>query len=225
MKNRVLVIGDIHEPCSRKGYLEFCQDIYEQWDCNRVVFIGDVVDWHGISFHARHPEAPGVLDEYQLAFESIHRWYDAFPKAQICKGNHDERIIRLAETVDIPAKFLRNYEEIWETPGWDWVFETTIDNVYYFHGTGFGGLYPSFNVARSMGCSTVMGHVHSVAGIKWMVGPLSRWFGMDVGCGIDDKKFAFAYGKHMKKKSVISCGVVIDGMPYLELMPLEKFTR
>ena len=46
---------------------------------------------------------------------------------------------------------------------------------------------------------------------------------MDTGCGIDDKQHAFAYGKHMKRKSVISCGVVIDGMPYHEMCPIEKF--
>ncbi len=222
MKN-VLCVGDVHSPCERKGYLEFCQDIKRSWKCDTVVFIGDLIDWHSISFHAKHPESPGPTDEFELAFENIQRWYKAFPKAKMCIGNHDERVIRLAESVNIPAKFIRNYSDIWQTPNWDWDYDHTIDDVYYFHGTGYGGLHPAYNAARQMSMSVVMGHVHSVGGIKWLVNPHKRWFGMDTGCGISDKDYAFAYNKHVKKRSVISCGVVIDGTPYFEIAPLESF--
>ena len=71
--------------------------------------------------------------------------------------------------------------------------------------------------------SVVMGHVHSVAGVKFGAGPLERWFGMDVGCLIDRKAWQFAYGKHMPKKPILGCGVVIDGTPYYEPMPLEEY--
>ena len=220
---RVLVIGDIHEPCSRSTYLSFCKDMYDQWDCDTVVFIGDVVDWHGISFHAQHPESPGSVDEYEFAKFALRQWHDEFPVAKICIGNHDARVTRLAESVNIPSKFIRNYSDMWETPGWEWDYEHTIDDVYYFHGIGYGGLHPAFNAARQMSMSVCMGHIHSTGGIKWLVNPHKRWFGMDVGCGVDDKKYAFAYGKHLKKKSVISCGVVIDGMPYHEMQPVEEY--
>jgi len=68
-----------------------------------------------------------------------------------------------------------------------------------------------------------MGHIHHVGGVKWKVSPEKRWFGMDVGCGIDDKMWAFIYAKHVVRRSVISCGVVIDGHPYHEMMPLERY--
>ena len=221
--SRVLVIGDIHEPCCRPGYLKFCQDMAVKYKTDKTVFIGDVVDWHGISFHANNPEAPGVVSEYQLAKDCISQWYKDFPNAIVTIGNHDARIVRLAESVNIPAKFLRDYKELWGTPNWEWVDDTIIDNVYYFHGTGYGGLHPSFNAARHLGMSCVLGHIHSVAGVKWCVSPEKRWFGMDVGCGVDDKAYAFAYGKHLKRKSVISCGVVLNGVPYHEMMPLEAY--
>ena len=221
--SRTLVIGDTHGPVTREGYLEFCLGVRKEYKCDTVVHIGDIVDWHGISFHARHPDAPGVCDEFDLAYKEIQKWRKAFPQMMVCIGNHDERITRLAESVNIPSKFLRNYTEIWNTPKWAWNVDFTIDDVYYFHGTGFGGLHPAFNVSRQMCMSVVMGHIHSRAGITWHVSPQKRWFGMDVGCGIDDKRYAFAYGKHMKRKSVISCGVVIDGHPYHEMMPLEQY--
>lgn len=217
---KTLVIGDIHEPVSHPGYLSFCQDLYEAWSCDSVVFIGDIVDWHSISFHARHPDAPGPDDEYQLALEKVQKWYEAFPKARVCIGNHDERIIRLAASVGIPSKFIRDYAETWHTPGWDWRTEHVVDDVYYFHGTGNGGTYPAPNAVKKMLMSVVLGHNHTAAGIKWFANPNRRIFGMDTGCGIDDKAYAFAYGQHMKQRSVLGAGVVLDGVPYHEIMPI-----
>ena len=42
----ILVIGDLHSPFIRKGYLEHCQKIYDKYNCNKVIFIGDIVDNH-----------------------------------------------------------------------------------------------------------------------------------------------------------------------------------
>ena len=218
---RVLVIGDIHEPVARPGYLEFCKDLYKKWDCDTVVFIGDIVDWHGISFHAKHPDAPGATDEYTLALDKVQRWYKAFPKAYVCIGNHDERVVRLASSVGIPSKMLRDYSDVWNTPGWTWGTEFTIDDVYYFHGTGNGGMYPAANVVKKVLMSVVIGHNHTAAGVKWFANPTRRIFGLDTGCGIDDKAYAFAYGKHMKQRSVLGAGIVLNGkQPYHEIMPI-----
>lgn len=225
---RILVIGDIHEPVSHPGYLPFCRDLRTRHKCDTVVFIGDVVDWHGISFHAHHPEAPGPVDEYELALEKVRKWCRAFPEAQVCIGNHDERVIRLAESVDIPARFLRDYKEVWDTPDWKWDYEHVLDDTYFFHGTGNGGMHPAFNAMKKMLMSTVMGHIHTAAGVKWAANPQRRIFGMDTGCGVDDKAYAFAYGRHTKQRSILSAGVVLDGIPYHEIMqcgPGEKYHK
>jgi len=217
--SRNLVIGDIHEPVSRKGYLQFSQDIYDEWDCDKVIIIGDLVDWSAISFHARNPEAPGPMDEYKTALTAIQKRYKAFPEAIVTIGNHDARPRRVAESVNIPAKFIRNYADLWETPGWDWVQSIIIDDVYYCHGHGKGGgNTPAWNLSKKMGMSVVLGHYHSKGSIHWSANPLRRWFGMDVGCGIDDKAYAFAYAKEQVTRSILSVGVVLDGCPYHEMM-------
>ena len=213
--SRVLVIPDLHNPCCRKGALPFCKDLRRKYKTTKTVFIGDVTDWHAISFHAKHPEMPGPKDEHELALKCIAKWYKAFPNATVILGNHDRRVIRLAESVNIPAKFIRNYKEIWETPKWKWVDDCIIDKVYYAHGDGAGGgLNPAFNLVKKMGMSCVLGHYHSIGGGgKWLVNPLRRMFGMDVGCLIDDKQMAFAYSKRTPLRSVLGAGVVIDGTP------------
>ena len=128
---RVLVIPDLHCPVSKKYFLEFCKRMYKEWSCDTVVFIGDVVDWSAISFHANNPECPGPTDEYKLAYVKIQQWYKAFPKATVTIGNHDSRVVRLAESVNIPSKFIRDYQSTWGTPNWEWVGHAVIDNVYY----------------------------------------------------------------------------------------------
>jgi len=221
-KNRILVIGDLHLPAVRKGYLEFCQDLYEQWGCNRVVFIGDVIDHHAISFHAKHPQMPGPTDEYELALECVQEWYKAFPKANVCRGNHDDRIVRLAESVGIPETFLQPLNKLYQTPGWVWDWDFVIDDIYFFHGEGCSGIHPAFNAAKKMLLSTVMGHIHTAAGVKWLANPKRRIFSMDVSTGIDDRKMAFAYGKHAKQRSMLGAGVIVNGIPYYEPMPIGR---
>ncbi len=220
---RVLCIGDLHEPVSRKGYIQFCLDLYAEWCCDTVVFIGDIVDWSAISFHAHNPEAPGPVDEFKLALAAIQKWYKKFPKAIVCIGNHDARPKRLAESVNIPAKFIRDYAELWETPDWKWEQSVMIDDVFYCHGHGKGGgNTPAWNLSKKMGLSTVIGHFHSKGGINWSANPLRRWFGMDVGCGVDDKAYAFAYAKEQITRSILSAGIILDGVPYHEVLRCGK---
>lgn len=219
--SRVLVIGDTHFPAVHSKYLQFVKKISNKYQCNRFVHIGDVVDHHTISFHKKHPESVSAVSEFKLALKHIKTWYAEFPKLEICIGNHDERVLRLSADSGIPSFYLKDYSEIYNTPSWIWEPGFMIDGVQYMHGTGTGSQYPSFNLARSRAVSCVLGHHHSIAGINWLVGPTQRFFGMDVGTGVDRTHIAFSYGMHHLKKPVVSCGVVIDGKhPYLELMDL-----
>ncbi len=221
--SNILGIGDPHEPCCRKYYLDFCKDVQIEHNCDTVVFLGDIVDSSAISFHAHNPEAPGPKDEYKLAFAAIQKWYKAFPNATVCIGNHDKRVIKLAESVNIPKMFLRDFNDVWKTPGWNWVTHVIIDDVYYCHGHKKGaGKTPAWNLSIKMGLSVVMGHSHTRGGVNWSVNPLRRWFGMDTGCGIDDEAYAFAYAEEQVTRSVLSLGVVLDGTPQHIMMPISK---
>lgn len=225
---RVLVCGDIHEPVAHPGYRAFCKDLRAKFKTNRTVIIGDICDHHAISFHAANPMCPGPDDEYLLTKQKMRLWYRDFPKAVVTLGNHDLRVVRLAESVNIPAKYLRDYNEVWKTPTWKWVESVVIDDVYYFHGTGRGGMHPAFNAMKDFLCSVVMGHCHSASGIKWRANPQQRTFGLDTGCGIDVDAWQFAYGKHMRNRPILSAAVIIDGSPQHFIMPCgpgEKYHK
>lgn len=215
VKKNVLVIGDLHLPFTLEGYLEHCIKVYKKYNCDTVVFIGDILDLHFTSYHETSTEGYGATQEHDLAVEMLRKWYKAFPKAYVTIGNHDALIYRKAMSAGISKRWIQNYSQVLGTPGWEWVTDVVIDDVLYTHGTT-----NAYTKAKQNLMSTVQGHLHSQAGIQFYVGAKSRIFGFQTGCGVDMKSYAMEYGKNFPKP-VISCGVVIEGLhPYLEVMDL-----
>ena len=134
-ENRVLVIGDLHEPFCLKGYLRFCKETYAKYNCNKVVFIGDIIDNHYSSFHATDPDGMGGGDELDYAINEIKKWAISFPVADVCIGNHDRIIMRKAFDSQIPARWIKDYNEVLGTH-WNWVDRVVYDGVQYVHGEG-----------------------------------------------------------------------------------------
>ena len=46
--------------------------------------------------------------------------------------------------------------------------------------------------------------------MEWSVSEIDKIFGLQVGCGIDRKAYAFSYGKDFAKKPVIGSGLVLE---------------
>jgi predicted phosphodiesterase len=211
LKN-VLVIGDTHEPFCKEGYLEFCREIQEKYNCGTVVHIGDLVDNHAMSYHEHDPEGRSIGDEYKLALQRAQRWYHTFPNVKICIGNHDALPFRKAFTAGLPSTWLKSYQEILQSPKtWEWDFIHIVNDVIYQHGTGMSGEMAAINAARENRQSTIIGHLHTVCNTKFLASYRDLIFGVTVGCGIDHKTYAFAYGKEQTRKPVVSCAVILDG--------------
>ena len=205
-ESSVLIIGDMHEPFSLEAYLEFCSEQYVKYGCNRVIFIGDIIDNHYSSYHETDADGLGGADELELAIEKIAAWYNAFPNADVIIGNHDRLIMRKAQSSAVPSKWIRDYKEVLGTPQWNFTDRCVVDGVQYIHGEG-GKAHIK---CRADMMSTVQGHWHTEAYTQWFVGANFRVFGMQVGCGVDHDAYAMAYAKRGRKPAV-GCGVVING--------------
>jgi hypothetical protein len=72
-ERRILIVGDIHAPFSLDGYLDFCKETYAIYNCNQVIFIGDIIDNHYSSFHTTDPDGMGGGDELDLAIKCSYR--------------------------------------------------------------------------------------------------------------------------------------------------------
>jgi len=221
-KSRVLVIGDVHLPFERKDYLQFCKDTYKEYQCNRVVFIGDIIDNNYASFHSNDPDADySAGTELDLCVERVKDWYNAFPDAEVCIGNHDAIIMRKAFDSGVPRVWIKEFNDVLGTPTWQWVTDTYIDGVRYVHGHKSS---KARTAARRDMVSTITGHFHTDFYIDYMFGKTRAIFAMAVGCGIDDSQYAFAYAAG-GKKNAIGCGVVLNGgqTPILVKMNLDKY--
>ena len=221
------IIGDTHCPYELEGYLEFCVDTFEAYGVDTVVHIGDFVDHHSLSFHDSEPLLHNVVGEYESAVGHAQAWYDAFPECILVEGNHDAIPARQLRKMGMePSIFMKPLEDVLGMPpGWKVVNDVVIDNVLYHHGHTASGVNGFRKDAETRMRCTVTGHNHSNAGISATATDDLLVWGMAVGCGVDAKHLAFAYGKHFAKKPIIACGIVIDGEPVIEYMDLGSKVR
>lgn len=198
----------------RRGYVDFLKRVADIYAVNRVVHIGDLVDWASISYHEKSPGLSNATREFENARRQVASLSKAFPKADWLIGNHDALTERQAISAGLPPQILRDYADLWSV---DWTVHSrfsklAIDGVIYSHGdSGRGGKDAAFTQAKDNFRSTVIGHFHGQAGVKWWANPEFRVFGMSVGCGIDASRLQFEYGRRITAKPILGCGVVING--------------
>ena len=214
-ERRTIVIGDLHCPFEKSGYFEFCLETYDRFNCNQVVFIGDLVDSHATSRHETDPDGMSAKTELERAIEDLQKWREAFGVATVIVGNHDRVVMRRAFSSSIPSMWIKSFNEVLGT-SWDWTERAEFDGVQYVHGEGGTARTKAKNDMQS----TVQGHIHTQAYVEHFCGNRSRIWAMQVGCGLDRDTYAAAYAKHYKKQA-IGCGVVIGGHTAINcLMPL-----
>lgn len=216
------MIGDTHIPFEKKGYLEFCISIGERVKCGTFVHIGDLVDNHAISYHEHDANGLSPQDEMREADKHLKEWFKAFPSLWLCRGNHDRLVDRKCRTAGLPDRVFKDFRHIWNLPRY-WVddFSFELYGVRFTHGTGLTGENAHKTAAMQNRQSTVIGHTHSTGGIVYLVSETDRIFGMNVGCGVDRKSYAFEYGRDFTKKPVLGCGVVTDNGKYCQFFPME----
>lgn len=118
--------------------------------------------------------------------------------------------------------YFKTFEELWELPkSWEYELAHYIYGVKVFHGMGYGGKYAHMNACVENQRSIVMGHLHSNAGTLYTANDDRIVFGMAVGCGIDRDAYAFKYGRDMRRKPIIGCGVIMEGGNRAEFVPMK----
>lgn len=229
MKNEtVLVISDLQIPFQHEDAFKFLDAAKKKYKPTKVVCIGDEVDFYAMSDFDRSPDGMSAGDELEAAIDQLSTVYDMFPNVMSCISNHTDRPLRRAFKYGIPKAFLKSYKEFLQAPdGWEWRDKWIIDDVRYEHGDalkgGAGSVLNSACIQNQR--STVFGHFHSGAGIKYVASPETLQFSFNVGCLIDRHAYAFQYASTAKQKPVLGIGVVEKGIPTLVPMLLQKGGR
>jgi metallophosphoesterase superfamily enzyme len=218
---RILILPDLHAPFHHPGALDILADLRRVHKPDSVVCIGDLGDQHGWSRHDRSPDAPGQADEDLATLSFCRSLYKVFPKASACVGNHDARLARACSRAGIPSRLHRTVAEVYDSPpGWQWSDSHVIDGVAFIHGEGYSGKDGALKAAKDNRVNTVIGHIHSAAGVQYSAGPFSTIWGLAVGCLVDSASIGMAYARSCAAKPVLGAGLIVDGIPMF--IPMRK---
>lgn len=219
----VLAIPDLHVPFNHKDAFRFLSAVKRKYRPNEVINLGDLEDWHSISMHDHDPDglSPGM--ELQALRKGVKPLFKLFPHMKICTSNHGSLPLRRAFKFGFPSELIKSYKDILEMPKtWQIADNWEVDGVVYEHGEAFGGASGAIKSANANMQSTVIGHIHAFAGIQYSANSKHLIFGFNAGCLIDRHKYAFAYGKKIKAKPILGCGIIIDGVPTFIPFKMDK---
>jgi hypothetical protein len=216
----------MHHPFCHPDTLSFLIALKKKYSFDKIVCIGDEIDNHAISFHDSNPDLPSAGDELKEAIASLKPIYKLFPNTDVIESNHGSLVYRKALAGGLPRAVFKTYNEILEAPKtWIWKFDlrlnTPMGEVYFCHGkSGAAG-----RLAQSYGMSCVQGHFHEKAQITYISTPQKLMFDMHVGCLANDKSLALEYNKINPKRPIVSTAVIINGIPQIIPMILDKNYR
>lgn len=222
--SRVLVISDLHIPYHHKHTIPFLKALKDHINPDRIIYTGDEVDWHSISFHDKNPELFSPTHELLKSIEYLKEFYELFPEADVLESNHGSLVYRKGLFHGLPRSVFRSYGEILEAPKrWRWSPYIIIKlpngrTCYFTHGISPNGIA----LSQQKGMSVIQGHFHNSFEIRYWGNETGIFWSMIVGCLIDNKSYAFAYNKTNLKIPLIGCGAIIDSAPFLYPMVLDS---
>lgn len=224
--SRILIIPDLHEPYSHPDSLKFLKWCKKKYKPTRIISIGDEIDAHALSYHESDPDLDNAGRELEKAKKYLRPIMDLFPVMDIVESNHGSMIYRKAKSAGIPREAIKNYKEILGAPqGWHWYPDLKIkigkQEVLFCHGIGANVL----NASKDRGVSLVQGHYHSKLCLHWHGTQRNLKFAMNVGSLVNDRSMAMAYGKNFAKRPLMGCGLIINGVPQLIPMFVNKRHR
>lgn len=219
----ILVLSDMHHPYAHPDTLAFLKALKAKHKPDLIICIGDEADFHDSSFHDSDPDLDSAGIELEKAIAGLQPIYKLFPNCTVIESNHGSMVMRKALVGKIPRKAIKSYNDILDAPkGWKWVFDTIVKTplgpVYFCHGkTTTPG-----KLASLYGMSSVQGHFHEKAQITYISTPEKLMFDAHTGCLADDKSLALGYNKVNSKRPIVSTLVIINGIPCIEPMVLQK---
>ena len=231
MYDLIIVISDPHFPYNHPDIIDFLTAISKKYGGKAkrvaIVFLGDEIDWHSISFHEKNPELFNPSDELKTAINRMQPLFKLFPEAWVIESNHGSLVYRKQKFHGLPREVFRSYRDILEAPrGWKWVpdliLKTSNGSQVYFH---HGKTSDSVKLSQAMAMNAVQGHFHEKFKVEYWANPNGLFWGMNCGCLIEDSSLAYSYNKTNLKRPLIGTGIIVQGHPRLIPMVLNKKGR
>lgn len=223
LKKTILFISDMHVPYEHPDAFRFLAAIKKYYKPDLVVNLGDLTDWHSISFHPKDPDLSAPGDELSQLRAKVKKLEQLFPEMIVIGSNHGDLPLRKLKDAGLPSKFLRPYNDIYGV-GKGWVFcddLTIVDGkevIYVAHGISKDAV----KVAAQRGVNHICGHYHTEFCVDFVSNPRNLLWGVNSGCLIDREALAFAYGKLTLDRPIIGTTVVSCGTPILVPLMMQE---
>jgi hypothetical protein len=214
--HRLLAIGDMHVPRHHPSAVEFLRAIKAEFDPDVVVQVGDETDFHGLSFHERDPNLPGISQELAAARTIMRGLQELFPRMHLLESNHGSLLYRQALHHGIPNEMVRTYQEVLQVgAGWSWRYELRVQTRAGVVHLEHGQKATARTMSRQLGCNVIQGHRHAECYVDtWHSWEATR-FAAQTGALINNADRAFWYNRKARLAPVIASVVVLDGEPVI----------
>lgn len=224
-ESRIIAWGDSHAPFHHPGTFDFLADLKREFKPTESICMGDELDYHAMSFHDTDPDGMSPTEEFYHGLKFMKEIYKIFPESKVCISNHSSLPFRRAFKFGLPSLFIRQYKEYMEAPdGWRWAERWEVDGVQYIHGTGFSGEYGHITAMKKHRQSTVIGHIHSHAGVQYSATERDLIFAVNTGWLGELDRYAFKYGRYFPNKPINGAAMIIDGK-YAQFIPMDLGSR
>lgn len=227
-KNKsVLIISDLHYPYNHPDVLAFFEALKKKYKFDRIICVGDELDYHALSFHDADPDLMSAGEELETSIRRLKPLYKLFPDVDLVESNHGSMVYRKQKHHGIPRRVFKSYKDILEAPkGWHWHEDLIItlpnkEDVYICHGKSKDAL----RLTLTEGMHTVQGHYHENLEVRFRANKKGLLWSMMVSCLIENSSFAFAYNKVNVNNVINGCGGIIDSEPRLFPMRLKANGR
>jgi len=223
----ILLISDMHIPYHHLDTFEFLEYLKDKYKPTRVICLGDELDKHSLSFHDSDPDLHSAGHELSESLKYIKQLEELFPELDILESNHGSLIWRKAKSSGIPKHYIKTYNEVLGVSDkWEWHFDLTIklpngQDCYLHHGKS----QDVVKLSQTMGMNAVQGHYHETMKSQYWGNPTNLYWGLQIGCLIDNKSLAFSYNNCNLKRPVVGTGLIINSLPVLEPMVLDHNGR
>jgi predicted phosphodiesterase len=220
---KILVISDLHIPYHHQDAFKFLKAIKKEFKPDTIINIGDCLDFHAISMHDHNPDLPSAGSELSLSKEYIKELESIFPVVTEVDSNHSSLVFRRALKYGLSKEFLKDYGDFLGTKKWKWVDDLTLtmsngQRCFFTHGKSAEVIKTS----QAYSMNTVQGHYHTKFTISYWANPDNIFWAMNVGCLINQKSMAFDYAKNFRTRFIVGCGIILNGIPRLLPMVLNK---
>lgn len=224
---RILLIPDLHCPYQHPDAVRFLKAIKKKYKPDRIICLGDEVDFHALSYHESDPDLTSAGPELSESVRALKPLYSLFPKVDILESNHGSLVYRKAKTAGLPRQVLRGYREILQAPpGWRWHFDLRIvlpgnKTLYIHHGKS----PKAGHLSMAESSCSAQGHYHTKFHITYWRNSQGLYWDIHCGYLASHDSLAFAYDKSNIPKGIVGAAIILNGQPKLLPMILDRRGR